>query len=132
LGTLLAAYVWVVWLEQNRQVFNSSSQPCAANFFFCILYLFKFRPGSSLSIEHIGQVTMAPAVGPSAPARPATPTGNQQSGMVHSSRSVVEDEDLLNYWCCWGAFVLETHRHFVANWICMFFIFSVVLWGFAF
>jgi zinc-binding in reverse transcriptase len=58
-GTLLAASLWVLWLDRNKRVFSTSAHSRAASIYFLILQLFQFWTGSSLQLEH----TLVMAVG---------------------------------------------------------------------
>jgi hypothetical protein len=49
-GTLLAACVWVVWLERNKRVFNTSLPSSDANLFYSILHIFRFWIGTLPSL----------------------------------------------------------------------------------
>jgi hypothetical protein len=52
-GTLLAACVWMIWLERNKRVFNASSHSGTTNVFYLILHLFRVWTGSSNFIENM-------------------------------------------------------------------------------
>jgi hypothetical protein len=58
-GTLLAACLWVIWLERNKRIFSSSNSS-VANIHFHILHLYKTWTGSSSNLEHILIVDVAP------------------------------------------------------------------------
>jgi hypothetical protein len=65
-GTLLAVYLWVVWLDCNQRVFSSSSYSRAVTVYFLIFQLFQFWTGSSINLEHILVAEVEPEVIPPA------------------------------------------------------------------
>jgi len=60
LGTLLAATLWVIWLERNKRIFQSSSGSRAASIYFHILYLYECWTGSLTELESMVAAMAAP------------------------------------------------------------------------
>jgi hypothetical protein len=52
-STLLAANVWVIWLERNKRVFNTSLPSEYANLSFLIVHLFRLWIDTSANFESI-------------------------------------------------------------------------------
>jgi hypothetical protein len=99
-GTLLATSIWVIWLEQNKKIFFSSSTSSVANIYFLILHLYKFWTDTSAHLEHIlfgdfESSLTAPTCAPSQPGVGSTSTSDQP---IISK----EDEDLLDW--IWNIF----------------------------
>jgi hypothetical protein len=93
---LLAACVWMVWLERNKRMFNSSSHLRAANIYFLIFSLFKFWTGSSTNLEQILMMDRASTFSMQAASFPLTHPNGSQQAVGASSLSSEEDEDLLD------------------------------------
>jgi zinc-binding in reverse transcriptase len=95
-GTLLAASVWVIWLERNKRVFTSPPPSRAANIYFLIFSMFKHWTGSHTNLEHTLVMDRGPTAGSRAAAVPLAPLrGSQQADGAYSLHSE-EDEDLLD------------------------------------
>jgi hypothetical protein len=87
--------VWVLCLEHNKRVFNTSSHSCSTSIYFCIFHLFKHWTSSSINLEHILVVDVAPAQGHPVPVLPSPTSSIPQ--VVDASTRTGEDDDLLDY-----------------------------------
>jgi hypothetical protein len=94
---LLAACVWIIWLERNKRVFITSSHSEAVNIPFLILHLFQVWTGTSACLEIIlgldGNLGMAPHIVHTFPV--AEPPSVATSGMDRTRARTRPDDTFL-------------------------------------
>jgi zinc-binding in reverse transcriptase len=103
-GILLAPSLWISWLEHNKRVFTTSSNPRVVGAYFLILQLFQFWIGSSFNLEQILVVAVEPAIAPYGEPDRLPPQASASIGTITSLRRVDGgpstladvDEDLLD------------------------------------